>query len=145
MPPSRLRQWRRPHPTHLDQPIKPLAGQKEFGLFTSQFYNAGTGGLFSGNMEAAVLVSQDNLNWFTLTGQSITNPTTYTDTSYKLNAPSMGYNFQTLSQAWERRLAPAPPSLTFRPFPRCISLPPLLDDSTNGAASNDLIGSPPIS
>ncbi|MGC4004451.1 MAG: hypothetical protein QM811_15565 [Pirellulales bacterium] len=76
-----------------DAPIVPLAGQKEFGLFTAQFYNAASGGVFNGNMEAAVLVGADNVNWFTLSGVSVANPTTYVATSSKLNAPSVGYDY----------------------------------------------------
>jgi hypothetical protein len=121
---------------HLDQPIKPIDGQKEFGLFTAQFYNAGTGGLFSGNMQAAILVSADNVNWFTLTGQPITNPTTYTDTSYPLNAPSMGYNFQTLSQAWSYG-SPGTSLANLQALTPADFTTPMPDDSLfNGAGAN---------
>jgi hypothetical protein len=80
-------------------PVTPVAGQKEFGLFTAQMLVASSGALFSGNMEAAILVSGDNLSWRTLAGDSVASPTTYTATSYKLNAPTMSYDYVTSSQA----------------------------------------------
>lgn len=82
-----------------DQAIKPVAGEKEFGLFTAQML-ASTGKLFNGNMEAAILVSSDNLNWRTLDGLVVTSPASYVATSYKLNAPTMAYDYVTTAQAW---------------------------------------------
>lgn len=82
------------------EPVRPVDGQKEFGLFTAQFLNASSGGLFSGNMESAVLVSADNVNWFTLDGASVADHTTFTSLGYKLNAPSVGYNFGTTALGW---------------------------------------------
>lgn len=82
-----------------DQTLHPVAGQKEFGLFTAQFYNASTGGYFAGNMEAAVLVSNDGVNFVTLAGTPVAAPTTYTANSNKLNAPSSGFNFGTITTA----------------------------------------------
>jgi hypothetical protein len=82
-----------------DVPLKPLANQKEFGLFTAQMLST-TGGFFNGNMEAAVLVSQDNVSWRTLAGEVIAAPTSYVATSHKLNAPTHAYDYQTSATAW---------------------------------------------
>ena len=82
-----------------DQTIHPVAGQKEFGLFTAQFLNASTGGSFSGNMEAAVLVSSDGVNFVTLAGAPVATPASYTTTSSRLNAPSSGFNFGAITTA----------------------------------------------
>jgi hypothetical protein len=81
-------------------PITPEPGQKNLGIFTAQAISGGLGSLFNGNMDAAILVSSDNVNWFTLAGQSVTNPTTYTAITYPLNAPTMAYNFGTDAAAW---------------------------------------------
>jgi hypothetical protein len=81
------------------QPLNEVPGQKEFGIFTAQQLD-NSGGLFNGNMEAAILVSSDNVVWRTLTGDVVALPTTYTATSSKLNAPAMAYDYGTTSTAW---------------------------------------------
>jgi hypothetical protein len=81
-------------------PIAPVAGQKEFGLFTAQMLLSSDGSLFNGNMEAAILVSADQVNWRTLSGEAVASPTTYTATSYPLNAPTLAYDYVTSQQAW---------------------------------------------
>jgi len=83
-----------------DTAIKPVTDEKEFGIFTAQMVVASNGALFNGNMEAAILVSADNVNWYTLTGDLVSTPTTYTATSYKLNAPTVSYDYMTLATAW---------------------------------------------
>jgi hypothetical protein len=82
-----------------DVPVNPVAGQKEFGIFTAQMLTT-TGGLFNGNMEAAVLVSDDAVVWRTLAGEVIAAPTTYVATSQKLNAPTHAYDYNTSATAW---------------------------------------------
>jgi hypothetical protein len=84
----------------LDNVIGDVAGQKEFGLFTAQMLDAyGTpGSYWNGHMESAVLVSQNGIDWVTLDGMSVSQ--SYTGTSYYLNAPTVGYNYQTLQTAW---------------------------------------------
>ena len=81
-------------------PITPDPGQKTLGIFTAQAISGGLGSLFNGNMDAAILVSADNINWFTLTGLPVASPTTYTAISYPLNAPTIAYNFGTDAAAW---------------------------------------------
>src|SRR5262249_11138371 len=76
-------------------PITPVAGEKDLGIFTAQAINLGSGALINGNMEAAILVSQDGQNWFNLAGASISNPTMDTGLTYSLNAPTMSYDYQT--------------------------------------------------
>ncbi len=83
-----------------DQPIKPVAGEKEFGLFTAQMVLPSTGGIFNGNMEAAILISADNVNWRTLAGVVVGDPLTYIATSHKFNAPTMAYDYGTTATAW---------------------------------------------
>src|SRR5260221_10087453 len=84
----------------LAAPIAPVAGQKEFGIFTAQMLLSSDGSLFNGNMEAAVLVSADQVNWRTLTGETVASPTTYIATSYALNTPTLAYDYVTSQQAW---------------------------------------------
>jgi hypothetical protein len=74
-------------------PITPVAGEKDLGIFTAQALNLGSGAFFNGNMEAAILVSQDGQNWFNLAGTQISSPTTYTGMTYSLNAPTMSYDY----------------------------------------------------
>jgi autotransporter-associated beta strand protein len=81
-------------------PIKPAAGEKDLGIFTAQGITGGSGTLFNANMEAAILVSADGSNWYTLTGTLVASPLTYTATAYSLNAPTMAYNFLTGAIAW---------------------------------------------
>ena len=71
-----------------DSAVRPLAGQKEIGVYTAQFL-LDDGTLFNGNMEASVLVSADGTNWRTLAGQSVA--ANYAATSNRLNAPASGY------------------------------------------------------
>jgi hypothetical protein len=80
-------------------PITPVVGEKDLGIFTAQALASG-GSFFNGQMEAAILVSSDDVNWYNLTGQLITNPTSYTAQAYQLNAPTMAYNFATDATAW---------------------------------------------
>ncbi len=91
-----------------NQPFTPVAGEKDLGIFTAQGLNLGSGAFFNGNMEAAILVSQDGQHWFNLQGALITNPTTYTGLTYSLNAPTMSYNYladATATQAGESKLS----------------------------------------
>jgi hypothetical protein len=81
------------------QPIHPVAGQKEFGLFTAQDLSS-SGTFFNGNMQAALLVSADGVSWRTLDGTVVASPTTYVATSSKLNAPTVAYDYGTSQQAW---------------------------------------------
>lgn len=85
----------------LDNGIGDVSGQKEFGLFTAQMLDAyGTAGSYwNGHMEAAVLVSQKGTDWVTLNGINVEQ--NYTGTSYFLNAPTLGYNYETLKKAWD--------------------------------------------
>jgi hypothetical protein len=81
-------------------PITPHAGEKDLGIFTAQSIAGGSGSLFNGNMDAAILVSGDGNSWFTLTGAAVSSPMTYTGTTYGLNAPTMAYNYKTGATAW---------------------------------------------
>ena len=81
-------------------PVQPAAGEKDIGIFTAQAYTAGSGSQFNSNMEAAILVSADDVNWRTLAGAAVADPTTYIATSSALNAPTVAYNFQTTAAAW---------------------------------------------
>jgi hypothetical protein len=83
-----------------DSAIKPVEGEKEFGIFTAQMFNASNGSYINGNMEAAILVSSDSQNWYTLGGSLVDSPLTYTTTSHKLNAPVVAYDFETTATAW---------------------------------------------
>jgi hypothetical protein len=85
---------------HFSAPLSPVAGQKEFGIFTAQGLLASNGSFFNGNMEAAILISTDGVNWRTLSGTVIAAPTSYTATSAPLNTPTLAYNFVTSQQAW---------------------------------------------
>jgi hypothetical protein len=80
-------------------PITPVAGEKDLGIFTAQALVT-SGAFFNGDMEAAILVSSDDVNWYNLTGQLIANPTSYTAQAYQLNAPTMAYNYATGATAW---------------------------------------------
>ena len=84
----------------LDDVIYGVDGEKEFGLFTAQMLDAyGTKGSFwNGHMEAAILLSQNGADWVTLDGTSVTQD--YTGSSYYLNTPTLGYNYETLNNAW---------------------------------------------
>jgi hypothetical protein len=82
-------------------PITPKAGEKDLGIFTAQAITGGSGTLFNGDMDAAILVSSDGQNWFTLNGASVSSPTTYTATTYSINAPTMAYNYGTGALAWK--------------------------------------------
>jgi hypothetical protein len=91
----------------LNTPFTPIPGEKDLGIFTAQEINAGSGAFLNADMDAAILVSQDGQNWFTLTGTLVTNPTTYTGITYPLNAPTMSYDYTTdsnASQAGEGKL-----------------------------------------
>jgi hypothetical protein len=83
----------------LNTPITPHAGEKDLGIFTAQ---AMTGGNFTlnGNMDAAILVSADGVNWFGLDGTRVASPTTYTAITHPLDAPTMAYDFETGANAW---------------------------------------------
>jgi len=84
-----------------DAPIYPVDGEKEFGIFTAQKVLASSGAIFNGNMEAAILVSRNGTDWFTLSGVAVSDYLTYTDTSRKLNAPAMAYQYGTTKKAWD--------------------------------------------
>ena len=81
-------------------PINPMHGQRDLGIFTAQAITGGSGAFFNGNMEAAILVSQDNQSWYNLNGQLIASPATYTANAYSLNAPTMAYDYLTGAAAW---------------------------------------------
>jgi hypothetical protein len=81
-------------------PVIPHAGEKDLGIFTAQALSGATGGFFNGNMEAAILVSKDDLNWYTLDGTIVASPTTYNATAYSLNVPTLAYDFGTDAAAW---------------------------------------------
>ncbi len=80
-------------------PFTPIAGERDLGIFTAQAITGGSGSLFNGNMEAAILVSSDGQNWYNLAGALVSNPTTYTTLTYPLNAPTMSYNYLTAANA----------------------------------------------
>jgi len=82
-------------------PINPHAGEKDLGIFTAQAITGGSGALFNGNMDAAILVSSDGNSWYTLNGAPVASPTTYVATTYGLNAPTMAYNYKTGATAWD--------------------------------------------
>lgn len=82
-------------------PITPHAGEKDLGIFTAQSIVGGSGALFNGNMDAAILVSNDGNSWFNLAGAAIASPLTYTGVTYGLNAPTMAYNYKTGAAAWD--------------------------------------------
>ena len=82
----------------LDGPIFAVEGQKEFGLFTAQMINGSNGSLFNGNMEVAILISSNGSDWFTLSGNAVSQ--NYIGSSSKLNTPTVAYNFGTLKTAW---------------------------------------------
>lgn len=79
-------------------PINALDSKKEFGIFVGNFLTS-SGGFFYGDMRGSILVSQDNLNWRTLSGQGV--PSTDVTTIYSLNAPSAGYQYTTGQQSWQ--------------------------------------------
>lgn len=80
------------------QPINAIAG-KEIGIFTGTFL-ASSGAFFYGDMQAAILVSADNVTWRTLAGSVVADPTTYTASVSRLNAPTMSYAWGTGTTAW---------------------------------------------
>jgi hypothetical protein len=80
-------------------PVRDAPGQKDFGVFTAQALVA-SGALFNGNMEAAVLISADNVTWRTLAGEVVESPSTYTATGHRLNAPTVAYDYGTSATAW---------------------------------------------
>jgi hypothetical protein len=119
-----------------DAPVHPVAGQKEFGLFTTQFLNASNGSLCDGNMDASVLGSDDGTNWLTLNGTSVASPTTFTADSSKLNAPSMGYDFGTSSKAWSYG-SPGTMSANLAALGAANYVVPMIDDNLfNGTGTN---------
>lgn len=80
-----------------DSAIYPVDGQKEFGIFTAQQVNNSNGSYVNGNMDAAILVSQNGTDWYTLTGQLVSNHLTYvapTGENQKLNAPTVAYDYK---------------------------------------------------
>jgi hypothetical protein len=116
-------------------PITPVAGEKDLGIFTAQGIAGGSGALFNGDMDAAILVSSDGQNWYTLTGALVTSPTTYTATTYPLNAPSMAYNFVTGAAAWSDGAGTAAANLNALAVADFTSPMPD-DDLFNGAGTN---------
>ncbi len=82
----------------MNAPIFPHAGEKDLGIFTAQAITSGSFAL-NGNMDAAILVSADGINWFGLDGTPVASPTTYAAITHSLNAPTMAYNFITSANA----------------------------------------------
>jgi len=120
-----------------DTAIKPVTGEKEFGIFTAQMFNASNGSYINGNMEAAILVSQDSVNWYTLTGQAVADPTTYTSVSHKLNAPVVGYDFKTTATAWTYGSPGAPSIDALNALtPANFQIPMPDDNLFNGTGTN---------
>lgn len=82
------------------EPLFPQAGTKEFAIHNGTFSSA-SGGFFYGDMEGAILVSDDNVEWRTLSGSIVANPLTYTGTIHDMNAPTMSYVWGTGKIAWD--------------------------------------------
>jgi general secretion pathway protein G len=116
-------------------PIAVQPGVKDLGIFTAQAITGGSGTLFNGNMEAAILVSQDNQHWYNLSGQLITSPSTYTDIAYSLNAPTMAYDYGTGAAAWIDGAGVAAATLAGLPI-ASYSTPMPNDNLFNGAGTN---------
>lgn len=121
---------------HLTAPVHPVPNAKELGIFAAQMLLSSTGSLFNGNMEAAILVSPDNASWYTLAGQLVPSPTTYTATSSPLNAPTLAYNYGTLQRAWS--YGSGTPAANLASLPIADYLTPMPDDSLfNSPAATD--------
>jgi hypothetical protein len=75
------------------QPITPNAGEKDLGIFTTQTVNlySPVGALFEADMQANILVSQDGVHFYTLSGTPVSETYTNAATASHLNAPSMAY------------------------------------------------------
>jgi hypothetical protein len=117
-------------------PITPHAGEKDLGIFTAQMITGGVGSFLNGNMDAAILVSKDDANWYTLTGAPVPSPTTYTGITYPLNAPAMAYDYGTDATAWNDGLGVPAANLTGLSVANYTT--PMPDDSLfNGAASTN--------
>ncbi len=116
--------------------IHDAGGQKDFGIFTAQGITVSSGSTFNGNMQAAVLVSSDNVSWRTLTGDVVSSPTTYVSTSYQLNAPTMAYQFGTVKNAVTLGSNGAA-AATLNALPTVDYTVPMPDDSLfNGTATD---------
>jgi hypothetical protein len=121
----------------LDNVIYGVAGEKELGLFTAQMLDAyGTKGSFwNGNMEAAMLVSSDGINWKTLNGTDVGQNDT--SISYSLNAPTLGYNYGTLANAWAYGAGATTAQLNA--FSDVDYTTPMVDDSLFNGSADDLM------
>lgn len=116
-------------------PLTPLAGQDEFGVFTAQWLGTG-GGFFNGNMEAAILVSEDNVSWRTLDGQVVADPLTYTAGGMPLNAPTVAYQFGATKNAWD--YGGSTPVATLNTLAVAKFDTPIVDDAVfNGVGSTN--------
>ena len=117
-------------------PITSHAGEKDLGIFTAQSVLGGSGSFgLNGIMDAAILVSADGTNWFTLTGTPITSPTTYTATTFNLNAPTMAYNYGTGAAAWKDGSGVAASTLSTLTVAN-FTTPMPNDDLFNGSGTN---------
>jgi prepilin-type processing-associated H-X9-DG protein/prepilin-type N-terminal cleavage/methylation domain-containing protein len=116
--------------------IHDAAGQKDFGIFTAQGVTVSSGSTFNGNMQAAILVSSDNVSWRTLTGEIVTSPTTYVSTSYQLNAPTMAYQFGTVKNAVTLASNGAT-AATLNALPTVDYTVPMPDDSLFNSTATD--------
>lgn len=120
----------------LDNAIQDVDGEKEIGLFTAQMLDAyGTKGSFwNGHMEAAVLVSQNGVDWVTLNGMSVAQ--NYVGSSHYLNVPTVGYNYETLAAAWAYGTGATAEQLNALSIADYTA--PMVDDSLfNGLAGTD--------
>ncbi len=116
-------------------PITPIAGEKDLGIFTAQAITGGSGALFNGNMEAAILVSADNKTWHTLTGSVVASPTSYTAAAYPLNAPTVAYDYGTGAIAWRYGAGTSAANLSALPIAN-YTTPMPNDDLFNGSGTN---------
>lgn len=111
-----------------DQPVNALPGAKELGIFTASFL-LNSGAFFTDDMEGAILVSKDNVEWRTLTGEVVADPLTYSATVNNLNAPTMSYVWGTGQIAWDYCTGPGQPQSVLDTFPLADYETPMLDDS----------------
>ncbi len=119
-----------------EEPIFALPGTKEFVIHNGNFLSS-SGGFFYGDMEAAILVSNDNLEWRTLTGHIVADPLTYTATIHEMNAPTMSYVWGTGKIAWDYPTGAGRPQSVLDTFPLADYGMPMPNDSLfNGSGTN---------
>ncbi len=120
----------------LDNVIYGVDGEKEFGLFTAQMLDAygSAGSFWNGNMEAAILVSQNGSDWVTLDGTNVAQD--YTASSHYLNTPTVGYNYETLATAWAYGTGATMAQLNALSVAD-YTTPMIDDDLFNGSGDND--------